>query len=134
MRKKLTTTVENAESLAKTIASTITGGEVFALTGGLGAGKTTFAKHLAKALGYKGRVTSPTFILNQTYTGKNPSNNARLFIHHLDLYRLENADEVVQSGLTEHWGQPNSITIIEWADKAPKIIPKNAIAIHFQSL
>lgn len=134
MQKKITTIIEDADKLAKTIAPTIRGGEVFALTGGLGAGKTTFTKHLAKALGYNGRVTSPTFVLHQTYKGKNPTNKATLFIHHLDLYRLENGEEAVQSGLTEQWGQPNSVTIIEWADKAPEIIPKKAIKIHFEQI
>lgn len=131
MPKSITTTVAETEKLAQTIAKSITGGEIFALIGPLGAGKTTFAKHLAKALGYVGRVSSPTFVLLQTYTGTNPKNKTRLFIHHLDLYRIENASEAVQSGITEQWGDPHSITLVEWADKAPSLIPKNAITIYF---
>ncbi len=132
MHKTFSTTVKNTEALAKTIAKTVTGGEVFALIGPLGAGKTTFTKHLAKALGYAGRVSSPTFVLLQTYPCKNPKNNGTLFIHHLDLYRIEDASEAIQSGITEQWGAANSVTIVEWADKAPSLIPKNAITIHFK--
>lgn len=132
MRKTITTTVKDTEYLANAIAKTITGGEVFALIGPLGSGKTTFTKHLAKALGYKGRVSSPTFVLLQTYPCKNPINNQKLFIHHLDLYRVEDASEAVQSGITEQWGLPQSVTVVEWADKAPSLIPKNAITIYFK--
>lgn len=134
MRKTITTTVADSEKLALQIAKTIKGGEIFALIGPLGSGKTTFAKHLAKALEYSGRVSSPTFVLLQTYTCKNPKDKTKLLMHHLDLYRLENTSEAVQSGITEQWGDPNSITLIEWADKTPSIIPKNSVTIHFKSL
>jgi tRNA threonylcarbamoyladenosine biosynthesis protein TsaE len=124
------TTVASCQSLAKDIAKGITGGEVFALIGHLGAGKTTFVSFLAKALGAKEQVSSPTFVLMQTYKGKTTSIQP-LYIHHLDLYRIDSPEEVIQSGLTEHWGDVNSITLIEWADKAPSLLPKNTITINF---
>lgn len=126
--------MQEAESLAQTLAKEIKGGEVFALIGPLGAGKTTFVQHLAKALGVKSKITSPTFVLMQTYRGKITNKSQPLFIHHLDLYRLTGAKEVVESGLTEYWGNSDSITLIEWADKALELLPNNTTTVNFYPL
>lgn len=134
MRKSTTISVTQAKKLAQKIAGTIKGGEVFALIGPLGAGKTTFVKHLALMLSYKKAVTSPTFTLLQTYQGKNPKSGTTLYIHHLDLYRTADIAEVISSGLTEQWGSPDSITLIEWADKIPELLPKNTTPIFFTPL
>ncbi len=130
---KIETTVAKTATLATKLAGKISGGEVFALIGPLGAGKTTFVQHLAKSLHYKGKVTSPTFVLMQTYAGKTNTKKP-IFINHLDLYRLEKEIDIVHSGLTEQWGAPHTVTLIEWADKAPNLLPKNTTTIFFKTL
>ena len=134
MEKYIQTTVQESEKLAKRLARVIKGGETFALIGPLGAGKTTFTQHLAKALGVKSKITSPTFVLMQTYEGKKFKDSGPLFIHHLDLYRLAGAKEIMESGLTEYWGNPDSVTLIEWADKAVELLPKHTTTINFSPL
>ncbi len=134
MKKHIFSTVQQAQKLAKQLAKNIKGGEVFALIGPLGAGKTTFVQHFAKELGVKTKVTSPTFVLMQTYKAKKPKNFQPLVIHHLDLYRLQDSQEVLNSGLTEFWASPGSITLIEWADKARALLPKSTITINFYPL
>ncbi len=125
----LTTTLPQVAEFAQTISSQIHGGATLALIGPLGSGKTTFTQHLLQALGYSGSVSSPTFVLMQEYEIPKRS----LHIEHFDLYRLESETEIVQSGLTEHWGSPETVSIIEWADKAKRLLPKNTIYIHFTS-
>lgn len=117
---------------AKLIAKTIKGGEILALSGSLGSGKTTFTKALAKELGVKQTVTSPTFVLMQEYkTGKKSVNKTPLWLYHLDLYRTKNFAEVSGLGLKEVWGRPEVVTVIEWADKISTHLPKNTIRINF---
>ncbi len=116
---------------AKQIAKTLKGGEILALTGSLGSGKTTFTKALAKELGITSTVTSPTFVLMQEYKTKKTSPNKQpLWLYHLDLYRTKNFSEVAGLGLEEIWGRPEAITVIEWADKIRERIPKQAMYIN----
>ncbi len=116
---------------AKQIAKTLKGGEILALTGSLGSGKTTFTKALAKELGITATVTSPTFVLMQEYkTKKRGSTKQPLWLYHLDLYRTKNFAEVAGLGLEEIWGRPEVITVIEWADKIRERIPKQAMYIN----
>ena len=133
MAKKIITNVKQSKQLANQIAKKLKGGEVLALIGPLGSGKTTFTQHLAKALGVKSKVSSPTFVLMQTYATKQLGQK-RLFLDHFDLYRLESEKEILSSGLAEHWGMPDVICAIEWADKAKKLLPKHSINIIFKSI
>lgn len=99
--------------LAKRFAKTLKGGEKILLNGDLGAGKTTFTKYLAKVLGVKDAVTSPSFTILKQYNGKN------LKINHFDLYRIENEDELIEIGFDEFLNvKNNEILIIEWAERA----------------
>ncbi len=125
--------IAEVASFAKSFAPTLKGGEIIALIGPLGAGKTTFTKHLGAALGIKKNITSPTFIFSQDFTTplKNPVSGKKIVLHHLDLYRLNHPKEAALIGLHEFWGQPNTITIIEWADKILPLLPKQTIYIHF---
>ncbi|MDW8311018.1 MAG: tRNA (adenosine(37)-N6)-threonylcarbamoyltransferase complex ATPase subunit type 1 TsaE, partial [Verrucomicrobiales bacterium] len=88
-------------------------GWVFALTGELGAGKTQLVKGLARGLGISARVHSPTFTLVNQYSG------GRLTLFHLDLYRIESAEQFVAAGLEEYL-QPEGVTVIEWAERLEK--------------
>lgn len=103
------------------------GGEVIALTGELGSGKTTFVQGLAKGLGVKGRIISPTFMIIRTY--KVGLTN----FYHVDLYRLEGdlGKEIENLGLKDIWGKNENIVVIEWAEKIKKLLPSNSIWIEF---
>ena len=85
-------------------------GEVIALRGDLGAGKTQWVKGLARGLEFPGRVHSPTFTLVNVYSG------GRLTLFHLDLYRLETRDQILSAGLEEYL-RPAGVTVIEWAER-----------------
>ncbi|HXD00082.1 MAG TPA: tRNA (adenosine(37)-N6)-threonylcarbamoyltransferase complex ATPase subunit type 1 TsaE [Verrucomicrobiae bacterium] len=85
-------------------------GLVIGLTGDLGAGKTQLAKGIARGLGITGRVHSPTFTLVNEYAG------GRLPMFHVDLYRLQTAEEVASAGLEEYF-QPTGVSVIEWAER-----------------
>ncbi len=85
-------------------------GQVFALSGDLGAGKTQLVKGLARGLGVTARVHSPTFTLVNEYGG------GRLRLFHLDLYRLETRAQILGAGLEEYL-QPDGVAVIEWAEK-----------------
>jgi tRNA threonylcarbamoyladenosine biosynthesis protein TsaE len=123
-------TLNQIPSTAKEIAKIIKGGEIFALIGPLGSGKTTFAQALGRELKIKQKITSPTFILLQAFPFKSKTKK-ELWMYHLDLYRTKNFREVKALGLLEVWGRPDTITLIEWADKIKKYLPKNTTIIKF---
>lgn len=123
--------LDDIPKLALKIAKTLKGGETLALIGPLGAGKTTFTQLLAKALGVKTHVTSPTFIIMNRYRAKLPKLQTPIHLYHLDLYRTKDIHEVNALGLMHIWGQPNTITVIEWADKIKAHLPKHSIVITF---
>ena len=99
--------VDETYALAKKVADTLQGGEVILLGGDLGAGKTTFTKGLAKALGVTDEVTSPTFTILNVYE------DGRLKLNHLDMYRVESADELAELGIEDCFDD-DSVTVIEW--------------------
>jgi tRNA threonylcarbamoyladenosine biosynthesis protein TsaE len=91
-------------------------GLVIGLSGDLGAGKTQFAKGLARGLGVPARVHSPTFALINIYTG------GRLTLYHLDLYRLDSPEQIATAGLDDYL-HPDGVAVIEWAERCPTIRP-----------
>ena len=115
--------------MGKKIAADLKGGETLALTGELGSGKTTFIQGLAKGLGVKGRIISPTFILMRKYVA------SKLDFYHIDFYRLEDGleNEVKNLGIDDTWGKKDNVVAIEWAEKIKKSIPENAIWIKFEN-
>lgn len=125
-------TLSQAESEAKNLAKTLRGGEILALSGDLGSGKTTFTKALGKALGVRGTITSPTFVMMQQYqTTLTNDQDQPIWLYHLDLYRTKDFKDVISLGITQHWGHPQTITVIEWSDKIKADLPKNRIDLHF---
>lgn len=117
---------------AKAIAAQLQGGEILALIGPLGSGKTAFTKQLAKHLKIKNRITSPTFVLMQSFLGKLPKNKKTVLLMHLDLYRTKSWKEIAPLGITELWRRKNSVTVIEWADKIKNRLPKNSRLLYFK--
>ena len=117
--------LKEIKQFATECAKELRGGEVIALIGELGAGKTTFTKELLKAKGVRKRITSPTFGLIAEYkVGKKD-------FYHVDLYRIGSLKEFTALGISQTWQQPNSTYIIEWADKISRILPKGTIIIRF---
>src|SRR3989304_6681375 len=101
----ITKSSSETKKLGKTFAANLVGGEVLALTGNLGSGKTTFIQGLAEGLGVSTRVISPTFILLRKYS------LGEMSFYHVDLYRLETGveKEVVNLGLSDIWGRKDNL-------------------------
>lgn len=114
---------EDTKTLAERIASHLQQGDVIALYGELGTGKTFFTQKLCKYLGVSENVSSPSYVLMNEYSGK-------YNISHLDLYRIDSEEEILELGLHEIF--ENKITIIEWAEKAVSLLPQNTIHIWFE--
>lgn len=116
---------ESTFALGEWIGKEATGGEVLALIGPLGAGKTRFVQGLAKGLEVAERyITSPTFILLQCYEGRLP-------LYHIDLYRMEKAGETEALGL-EEFLEGTGVTAVEWADKGLDVLPPARLTITFR--
>jgi tRNA threonylcarbamoyladenosine biosynthesis protein TsaE len=118
-----------AETLdyASGIARQLRAGDVFALIGELGAGKTQFVKGMVAGLGSDDDVTSPTFNLLHEYRC------GRLPVYHFDFYRLERAEEALRIGLDDYlYGE--GVSLIEWADRFDELLPEHTTRIRFQHL
>lgn len=116
--------VEDTYKIAKKVAESLKEGKIILLEGELGAGKTTFTKGLAKALGITDEVVSPTFIMMREYQGRLP-------LYHFDLYRISDEDELEELGLKEYlYG--NGICVIEWNKFAD--LPKKPLLIKIQRI
>lgn len=115
--------VQETIQFGKRLGQLLTGGDVLALTGDLGAGKTVLTRGIAFGLGIPmDQVSSPTFTLIQEYPGSIP-------LIHIDLYRLERPSELASLGLEECF-TPGVIVIIEWAERFPQLLPSDHVAIH----
>ena len=114
-------TVEIGENLGKTL----NGGEVVAFRGDLGSGKTCFTSGLAKGLGYKGDVTSPTFALINEYLG------GRLPLYHFDMYRISSWDELYSCGFFEYI-EEGGVVAAEWSENIESALPDNTIYVEFE--
>jgi len=114
--------VQETIQFGKDIGRQLTGGDVLALTGDLGTGKTVLTRGIALGLGIPmEQVSSPTFTLIQEYPGSIP-------LVHMDLYRLKGPSELSALGLEEYF-TPSTIVIIEWAERFPQILPSDHIVI-----
>lgn len=97
------------------------------LEGDLGAGKTTFARYLIQAMGYEGKVKSPTYTLCEPYTLQ--LKDQVITVHHFDLYRMRDPLEWQEAGFAEHFDIPG-ICLIEWPEKAEGTLPEFDIQIQ----
>lgn len=117
----ISNTVEKTKEMAQDFSKKLKKGDVVALYGNLGAGKTTFVQGLAKGLGIKKRIISPTFVIVRTYRILNNKSGIRN-LYHIDLYRLENEKELQELGLGEILNDKNAIIAIEWAEKLGSLL------------
>lgn len=115
---------EETRILGAALAPHLLPGDVISLGGDLGAGKTTFVQGLATALGAAGRVTSPTFTIVHEYSGRYP-------IVHLDVYRLNSFQEVLDLGFEELL-DPEAVMVVEWGNAVAPLLPVRFLQIDFR--
>ena len=111
------------------------GGEVFMLSGDLGAGKTKLLQGLAAGLGVKSKVNSPTFNILKVYkiaSQKKLKSHTKVFCH-IDAYRLNSGADLISLGVQEYFDSPETVTAIEWAEKVKEIRPKGARVIKIKA-
>jgi tRNA threonylcarbamoyladenosine biosynthesis protein TsaE len=122
----VTRSPEETEAAGERLGRALGSGDVVALTGDLGAGKTCFIRGLARGLDVPQPVSSPTFVLVNQYAGRVP-------VYHLDAYRTESLTEVLDLGFDEYVSG-GGVTVIEWADKLHPLVPADAVWVHIAGL
>ena len=117
-----TSSPDATRELAATLAELARPCDLLLLVGDLGAGKTAFTQGFGRGLGIDDQITSPTFALVQSYTG-------RLDLYHLDVYRLEQLNEALDLGLSEMLDD-GSVTVIEWGDTITRALPRDYLEVR----
>lgn len=125
--KHISDSPKDTEKLAEEIGKRLRGGEVIELTSDLGGGKTTFTRGLAKGIGSKDNVSSPTFTISNIYKAKGFN------ILHLDFYRLHQAG-IMQHQLHENINEKKDVVVIEWSNAVKKVLPRNRLKVTISSL
>jgi len=128
----ITKSPKETQKLGYNFAKALRKGDIVCLYGDLGSGKTTFVQGLAIGLGIKNRIISPTFVIVRSY--KVRINDEGLIIndfYHIDLYRVENEEDVKELGIEEIINNKNSIIVIEWAEKLKSYLSQKRINIEF---
>jgi tRNA threonylcarbamoyladenosine biosynthesis protein TsaE len=122
----ITRNAEETIKLGKELAKGLRGGDIVALYGDLGSGKTTFAKGIGIGLNVKDarRINSPTFVLIREYKGRIP-------LYHMDLYRLNNV-KAAEDIAVEEYIYGDGVTVIEWAEKLEGALPEKIITVKFK--
>lgn len=131
-REIITNSTGETQKVASDLAKILHGGEVVALHGDLGSGKTTFVQGLAKGLGIKGQIISPTFIIVRTYKLDKTRLNDLNHFYHIDLYRIEHESGIVGLGIEEIVNDSENIVAIEWAERMGSLLPEKRIDIAFE--
>lgn len=121
-------TLADTQKLAEHIGAAVKGGDVFEFHSDLGGGKTAFVKGLAKGMGVKGVVQSPSFTISFVHKAARD-----LELHHFDFYRLQEAG-IMRAELAEALVQPNAVVAIEWGDIVHDILPSDRITVTLQIL
>lgn len=116
---------EETVELGRRIGAFLSPNEILALTGNLGAGKTTLIQGIAAGLGVKDYVTSPSFIIINEYQGRLP-------FYHIDLYRLDDVAQIAGLGIEEYFAN-GGVCVIEWAEKLGDLLPAGAERITIES-
>lgn len=122
MQEFITASPSETETLGEKIAKNLKPGDVLALFGGMGAGKTALTRGIARGLGITEGVSSPTFALVHEYTG-------RLTVYHFDMYRVESWDDLYSTGFFDYLDS-GCVLIVEWSENIENAIPEGSIRIH----
>ena len=125
MIKAATKSVDDTRALAAEIATLTQAGDLVVLAGDLGTGKTAFAQGFARGLGVDEPVTSPAFILVRTYEGRLP-------MIHLDVYRLDQMQELVDLGIAELLDE-GGVTLVEWGDAVTPALPADFLEVRLEA-
>ena len=120
----ITKSPEETINLGKDVSKLVKPGDILAFYGELGAGKTCFIQGISLGLEVKDYVTSPSFTIINEYQGKVP-------IYHFDLFRLDNAEEILELGYEEYF-YGEGLTVIEWAEKIEQLLPKENLKIEIK--
>lgn len=123
----ITKTSDETQQFGKDFAQKIKAGDVIALHGDLGSGKTTFTQGLAKGLGIRKRIISPTFVIVRTYKLADSKN-----FYHIDLYRIEHEKDLESLGIEEILANKDNIVAIEWPEKLGSYLSKKRFDITFE--
>ena len=114
---------EETRRIGRIIGESASPGDVYLLTGPLGAGKTCLTQGIARGLDVDGYARSPTFVLMTRYHG-------RLTLHHADLYRIDHPAEAWDLGFEDIVSAGQDVLVVEWADRADELFPDDALRIH----
>lgn len=123
-----TTSAAETQDFGAQLAKRLSPGVVVCLYGDLGAGKTTLVQGIARGLGVKKRLISPTFILVRRYK------LSIGYLYHIDLYRLQNVDEVKAIGIEEMLADPTNILLIEWPERIENLLPKRYWKVQLETI
>lgn len=122
-----THSANETKAVASELAKGFSGGEVIAMQGDLGAGKTCFVSGLAEALGFCGEVSSPTFAIINEYRG------GRLNLYHFDMYRVSSWEDLYSTGFFEYI-EAGGVTAIEWSENIEAALPEKYITVCINKL
>ncbi|MCL5010910.1 MAG: tRNA (adenosine(37)-N6)-threonylcarbamoyltransferase complex ATPase subunit type 1 TsaE [Patescibacteria group bacterium] len=133
----ITDSARQTQALAREIARSIlsvqqAGPVVLALRGNLGSGKTTFVQGLAKGLGVKNEINSPTFVIMKKFKIQNSKFKTFKNFYHIDCYRLNKPEEILSLGWQEIIANPKNIVAVEWPGKIKKFLPKQTTCLIFK--
>lgn len=128
MKQYITNSPGETFAFGENLGKTCQGGEVILLLGNLGAGKTCLTQGIAKGLGVKGKVSSPTFNIMKIYKIK------KGVLCHIDAYRLNTGSDLEKIGIDDYLGKKDAVVVIEWAERVKEIWPKTKMKIEISNV
>ncbi|MFA9380515.1 MAG: tRNA (adenosine(37)-N6)-threonylcarbamoyltransferase complex ATPase subunit type 1 TsaE [Acetanaerobacterium sp.] len=126
MERILSHSTQETEAFALSFAKRLHPGDVIALRGGMGVGKTAFVRGLAQGLGVAGEVTSPTFALVHEHEGDIP-------LYHFDMYRVTSLDDLYSTGFFDYL-DTGAVLVVEWSENIAGALPKGHLAVTLRRL